>query len=398
MIRFEEALKEILSKTRRLALQEVSLDRAVGSVLSENIKARHDSPPFNKSAMDGYALRSSDLKSVPKELKCVGLIKAGRPFKRIIKNGECAKIMTGSPLPKGADAVVMVERTSEDEKRGWIKVLQRVKKGENVCFKGEDIKKGTVVLKKGMLIRGPEVSLASSLGRTKIRVYRKPSVAILNTGDEIIESGKPLIYGKIYNSNGPMLISLLQALNIKVEYLGIARDDEKDLERLVIKGLKNDILLISGGVSMGDYDLVPKVLKKCGVREVLHKIYMKPGKPVFFGTRQSKLVFGIPGNPVSTYLVFLVLIKPAIDKMLGKISQLSIRWARLTEEFRQKPGRKHFVPAQVQERQGELEAFPIKGYHGSADIASLSQANAFMIVDGSRSFLKRNSQVEVILW
>lgn len=398
MIKFEEALKEILGRTRRLDIEQLPLVRAIGCVLAENVKAKHDMPPFDKSAMDGYALRSSDLKSVPEKLKCAGVIKAGRFYKKNIKKGECVKIMTGSPLPKGADSVVMVERTSEDEKRGWVKVLQGVRTGENVCFKGEDIKKGTVVLKKGTLIRGPEVSLASSLGRTKMKVYRKPSLAILNTGDEIVEPGNNLTYGKIYNSNGPMLLALLQNLNIKVKYLGIAEDEERGLKKLMAKGLKNDIFLLSGGVSMGDYDLVPDVLKKCGVKEVFHKIYMKPGKPVFFGTRGGRLVFGVPGNPVSTYLTFLVLIKPAIDKMMGKTPHLNIRRGRLKEDFRQKPGRKHFVPAKVLEREGQLHIYPVKKYHGSADMPSLSQANAFMIVEGKLSFLKRDSWVEVILW
>ncbi|NOX96940.1 MAG: molybdopterin molybdotransferase MoeA [Nitrospirae bacterium] len=398
MITFEEALKEILRKTKRLEIEELPLVKTKGYVLAENIKAKLDMPPFDKSAMDGYALRSDDLKSVPEKLKCVGIIKAGGGYKKTVKKGECVKIMTGSPLPKGTNGVVMVERTSEDEKRGWIKVLQSIRAGENVCFKGEDIKKGTVVLRKGMLIRETEVSIASSQGRTKVRVYKKPSLAILNTGDEIVEPGNNLTYGKIYNSNGPMLLALLQNKNIKVQYLGIAADKEKSLMRLMRQGLKSDIFLLSGGVSMGDYDLVPEVLKQCGVKEVFHKIQMKPGKPVFFGTKGEKLVFGVPGNPVSTYLTFLVLIKPALDKMMGKTPPLHICRGRLKEDFRQKPGRKHFVPAKVLEEKGQLHVYPVKKYHGSADIASLSQANAFMAIEGKFSFLKKDSLVEIILW
>lgn len=399
MLKFEEAQKKILRETKRLPPKELLLIEAKGLILAENIKAEQDIPPFNKSAMDGYALSSCDLKSVPQELKCIGVVKAGRVFKRVVKRGECVKIMTGSALPKGTDSVVMVERTAKGEGKNQIKVLQSVKRGENVCFKGEDIKKGTIVLRKGMLIRAPEISIALSMGRTKVKVYRRPRVAILNTGDEIIEAGKGLTYGKIYNSTGLMLFSLLKEIGAEVKYLGIVKDKRKDLTKKIREGLKdNDILLICGGVSVGDYDLVPDVLKECGVREIFHKIRIKPGKPLFFGKKENKLVFGIPGNPVSTYLVFLVLITPAIKKMLGKSPNLNICKARLREDFRQKPGRKHFIPAQVQERKYRLDVFPVKNYHGSADIISLSQANAFMIIEEDVSFLKKNTKVEVVLW
>lgn len=399
MLKFELALKKLLDKTKILNIKKVSLDKAMGNILAENIQASLDMPPFNKSAMDGYAVRSTDLKTIPQELKCLGTIKPGRAFERIIRKGECAKIMTGSAVPGGSDSVVMVESTEVGKRLSWIRVLKRTRKWENVCFKGEDIKKDTVVLKKGMLLRGPEIAITASLGKTKVKIYRKPRVAILNTGDEIVQPGNNLTGNKIYNSNGPMLLSLLSAMDIEVEYLGIARDEEEKLTEMVKKGLKNDIFLISGGVSMGEFDIVPEVLKKCGVKEVFHKISIKPGKPVFFGTKKSRLIFGVPGNPVSTYLTFMILIKPAIEKMMGKTPQFNIHRGILEENFRQKPDRrKHFIPVKVFLKEKQPHVFPIKGYHGSADIASLSLANAFMIVEGTVSFLKKNSQVEIILW
>lgn len=399
MLSFKVALKKILDETLILNAEEVPLDRALGCILAEDIKANFDMPGFNKSAMDGYAVRSIDLKTIPEELRCLGVIKPGRAFRRVIKKAECAKIMTGAPIPKGCDSVVMIEFTEEGKKPNWIKMLRGTKKWENVCFKGEDIKKGSLVLKKGALVRGPEVAISAALGRIKVAVYRKPRVSILNTGDEIVKPGNKLIGEKIYNSNGPMLLSLLSKMNIKVNYLGIARDKEKKLTAIVKKGLGDDIFLLSGGVSMGDFDLVPKVLKECGVKEIFHKISIKPGKPIFFGTKKNKLIFGIPGNPVSTYLVFLVLIKPSIEKMIGKMPQLNIYRGILREEFKQKPGkRKHFIPAKVFTKGGQFHIFPIKGYHGSADIASLSLANAFMIVEGTIPMLKKNSRVKIILW
>ncbi|MFH1867984.1 MAG: gephyrin-like molybdotransferase Glp [Candidatus Omnitrophota bacterium] len=398
MISLDKAIEHIISKTTRLNIERIPVNNAIGYILAEDIRAIHDLPAFNKSAMDGYALCSADTDSIPVELLCKGIIKAGSSYRNTIRSGECVKIMTGSPLPEGADSVVMVENTRERKDKGRVMVLKRTGRYENICFKGEDIRRGSLVLKKGTCLRGPEVSIASSLGRSKISVYRKPSVAILNTGDEVVEPGNRLRRGMIYNSNGPMLISMLNDMRVRSEYLGIAKDEDKALADIIRKGFKHDIIILSGGVSMGDYDLVPSALKKCGVRKVFHKIKMKPGKPVFFGTRKSSLVFGVPGNPVSTYLTFLILIKPSIEKMMGKAPNLSMREGILKENFRQKKGRKHFVPVKALNKGSRLEIFPVKSYHGSADIASLSQANSFMVVDGSRAFLKKNSMIKVILW
>jgi len=423
MIKFEAALKKVLAKADILGIQELPVDKTIGYVLAENIRAGYDMPLFNKSAMDGYAVHSNDLKIVPVRLKCVATIRAGESYsfrrnKRTVKKGECVKIMTGSPLPRGTDSVVMVEYTEEDN-NGWIRILKGVNPGENVCFKGEDVKNGSVVLGKGMLIRGPEVAIISSLGITKVKVFRKPTVTILNTGDEIVEPGNKLTYGKIYNSNGHMLLSLFRDMGIKARYLGIAKDEEKILTKKIMEGFNYDIFLISGGVSMGDYDLIPAVLGKCGVKKMFHKIKIKPGKPVFFGIKENRLIFGIPGNPVSTYLVFLILIKPVIDKMMGKKPDLNIRRGILKEDFKQIPGRKHFVPAKVidkldnpadkldnpadkldnpADKRGLLKVYPVRGYHGSADIFSLSQANAFMIIDENVSLLRRNRWVNLIRW
>jgi len=397
MISFEEAFKKVISNARILGIKQLSVDKALGYILAEDIKAERDMPPFNKSAMDGYAVRSADLDLVPARLKCRGIIKAGGQFRKGIKKGECIKIMTGSPLPKGTDSVVMVEYTKK-ENNNRVKILRALKKYENVCFKGEDVQRGSVVLKKGTLVRGPEVAIASGTGRKKVKVFKKPSAAILNTGDEIIEPGNKLGPANIYNSNGPMLLSLLNALGIETNYLGIAGDTKEKLKKAVRQGLKSDIFLLSGGVSAGDYDLAPDILKSCGVKRVFHKVSIKPGKPVFFGTKQDRLIFGVPGNPVSTYLVFLLLIKPTIEKMSGRQAGLFIRRGRLMQDFKQRPGRKHFVPAKAVDKAGKLCVFPVKGYHGSADMASVSRANAFMIIDGRFSFLKKGSRVEVVEW
>ncbi|MFC1454002.1 gephyrin-like molybdotransferase Glp [Verrucomicrobiota bacterium] len=427
MITFEEAFARVFTKAKRFEAKAVALHQAVGGVLAENVKAAFPMPPFNKSAMDGYAVRAADVKNVPVALKVEGVILPGKAFAKGIKKGCCAKIMTGAALPRGADCVVMVENTRESEaprskaqgifaepseapsaqrlaakegkKKGYVRILKKARRWENVCFKGEDIRKGSIVLKKGTLMRPPEVAIAASVGRMELRVYRKPKVAILNTGDEIIEPGRRRSPGKIYNSNGPMLYSHLIAMGIETEYLGIARDKVKELKASVKKGLASDILILSGGVSMGDYDLVPGVLKACGVKEVFHKVSQKPAKPLFFGTRKGTIVFGVPGNPVSTFFVFCAYIRPAIEKMIGKDAGLpQAERGILRVDFRQKPGRKHFVPARAHRENGTLMVAPVSSYHGSADIASVVKANAFMIVDGDISFVKKGEAVEALLW
>ena len=400
MIKFEKALEEVLSRARRLSVESLSLKKAIGSVLAEDIKSKFDIPSFHKSAMDGYAVAAEELKSVPVDLRVVGTVPAGGFYPRRVKKGECVKIMTGSPLPEGTDSVVMVEFTKNNRKSSRVKILRGVSKGGNVCLKGEDIEKGRVVLRKGVLIRAPEVAILAMLGRSEIRVYKKPKVSILCTGDELIEPGHRLPeFSYIYNSNGPMLCSLLTSMKIENQYLGIAKDRAKGLKRKIKEGLKDNLFILSGGVSMGDYDLVPEVLRNCGVKIVFHKVAMKPGKPVLFGTKGGTLIFGVPGNPVSTYLSFLILIKPAIEKLMGRELSLSIEKGILNRDFHQKSGeRKHFLPVQIKRKEKQNKIFPIKTYHGSADIASLLPANGFMVVDAGISFLKKNSEVDIIRW
>ncbi|MBI5573922.1 MAG: molybdopterin molybdotransferase MoeA [Elusimicrobia bacterium] len=397
MISFNEAFKKVLARAKILDTEKLPTDEALGYILAEDIKAKCNIPPFNKSSMDGYAVRCRDLVHIPVRLKCIDIISAGQICKKTVGKGECVRIMTGSPLPKGTDSVVMVEHTKKN-KNGRVEILKNIKQGENISLRGENVRKGKIVLKKGTPIRAPEVSVISALGAIKVKVYRKPTAAIINTGNEIIEPGNDLIKGKIYNSNGPMLSSLLKKMNVQVAYRGIVGDEEKKLKKAIVEEMKNDILLVSGGVSVGDYDLVPSILNLCGVKKIFHTVKIKPGKPVFFGIKGRKIIFGIPGNPVSAYLIFLVMIKPAIEKMMGMTPGLNIKSGILKIDFRQHPGRKHFVPAFVIDNKNQISVLPISDYRGSADIGSLSKANAFMIVNENKSFLKKNSIVKLLLW
>ncbi len=396
MLSYEQALQEILRHARRIAARKTPIEDAVGRILAEDIFSRIDMPPFDKSAMDGYALRSFDTTNIPVQLKCLGTIQAGEVFNQSLKPCCCIKIMTGAPIPQGADSVAMVEDTLQHESQVLVK--RSVKPGENVCVKAEDIAKGSKLFSKGKLISISDIALLATIGRSFVKTIGSPSVAVLNTGGEIIPVGKKLPQNKIYNSNGPQLCALLRSDGISPHYLGIAKDEPAILKKMISQGLKCDIVLISGGVSMGDYDLVPAILKQMGVTELFHKVNIKPGKPLFFGIKNRKLIFGIPGNPVSNFVAYQIFIRPAIRKMMGTLDcNLEIKTGIIKNEFRQKPGRKHFVLAKVEQSKNVYYVYPLPG-HGSADIAALSAADAFMLVDGEIQRIKQNSKVEFITW
>ncbi|MFC1708639.1 gephyrin-like molybdotransferase Glp [Candidatus Omnitrophota bacterium] len=392
MIEFEQALKLVLGAAKGLGAEEANVDDSVGRVLMEDIYSKIEMPPFNKSAMDGYAVRSEDIKDIPAQLKNVGLIQAGQIFAGRIEKGECVKIMTGAALPKTADSVVMVEDTHQSADR--VEIKKSLEKWRNVCFQGEDIKKGQKVLQKGRVISISDIALMATVGKSFVKVSKRPTVAVLNTGGEITPLGNKLRKGQIYNSNGPQLLSLLKSDSIRPCYLGIARDRRRELTRAMEKGLQNEVFLISGGVSMGDYDLVPGVLKSLGVKEIFHNVETKPGRPLFFGRRNKAIVFGIPGNPVANFLVYHIYIRPAIYKLMGRKPHApQFEEGIVDKEFRHKPGRKHFVPVRLTDKANQYYVAPV-GSHGSADILALSKADAFMVVDADVRVVKARSHIK----
>ncbi len=392
MIKFEEALKIILTNSRVLPAENIYIADSCHRVIAEDIYAKIPMPPFDKSAMDGFALKTGQIKAGVK-LKCIGLIQAGDVFKRKIKPDECVKIMTGAALPLGMDAVIMVEDTRELKNR-MIEFLKPVVKGQNICVKGEDISRGQKLLAKGALLSSSHIALIASAGRKTIKVYKRPEVAILNTGAEIVPVGEKITRNKIYNSNGPMLEALLKDDNIKAGDLGIAKDKKKDLKKAISKGLSADVLLISGGVSMGDYDFVPAVLKSLGAKKLFYKISIKPGKPLLFCVKDKKIIFGIPGNPVSNFLSYLVFIRPALRKMMGYISRDQVfSEGIINAAISAGPDRTHFVLAKVL-RDGMLGPVPS---HGSADIMALANAGVFIKLEPGIS-LKKGAKVKCITW
>lgn len=396
MINFELALKKVLSNAHPLPSEKVRIEDAVGRVLREDVYSAVDMPPFDKSAVDGYAVRASDLKGAPRKLLCVGLIQAGDVSGLEVRKDECVKIMTGAPLPAGADSVVMVE---DSEPLGDFVLLSKaVRKGENVCRRGEDIKRRQKVLARGTLISSSHIAVMAAVGRSHVKTGARPEIAILNTGGEIVPPGARLGKNKIYNSNGPMLEALLKSDGISPCLMAIVKDNFAALKAAIKKGLKADVVLISGGVSMGDYDLVPGVLKGLGVKKIFHKVRIKPGKPLFFGRKGGTIVFGIPGNPVSNFLAYQLFIRPAINRMSGRaVAEPGFETGISGWRFPPSPGRRNFIPVKIEMNRG-CRRLMSAGSHGSADIVALARADGFLMAGENSNIIGKNEKVRFMTW
>jgi len=398
MVSVDEALKIILENVKELSEIEVFYRDAFGFVLAEDVVSEIDIPPFNKSAVDGYAVRSQDIKNGNTVLEVSECLSAGDFPRSGLLKGECVKIMTGAPLPEDADAVVMVEDT-EVLSDGRVRFPGDVLPGQNICRMGEDIARGETVLRKGNVLLAPEIAVLCALGRCRVRVVRKPSVAVLSTGSEIVEPDIPPERGKIRNSNGPMLMGLLKKEGYAAEYLGIAGDSEEELDERIATGIKNDVLIISGGVSAGDYDLVPPLLERAGAEIIFHRVRVKPGKPLLFARKGSCIIFGLPGNPVSNLTSFFYFVLPALKKMMGREDyRHGFISAVLTSKIKQKGDRASIMPSRFRIENGKYLAAPLE-LNGSGDIAGCCGCNCFIILEEGIRFMKEGESVSILpLW
>jgi molybdopterin molybdotransferase len=374
MIPFEEAeriINEITHQPAALSTEKVLLMDSLNRVLGQDIVSTISMPPFDKSAMDGYAVASHD---DSKTFEIVETIAAGYGPQKSISKGQCAKIMTGAMLPPGADRVIKREVT--EEKDGFM-LLTGEDKNRNICSLGEDIKPGDMVLKAGSLIRPPEIGVIASMGMSSIRVYEKPRVGIITTGSEIVAPGQPLAKGQIYNSNAYSLAAQVIQTGANIIMAGIVHDDKDYIRGNIAELLKHSqMILISGGVSVGDYDFVPGILKELGVHLHFESIAVQPGKPTVFGTWNDVLVFGLPGNPVSTFVIFEVLVRKALYRLMGyEYTPLFFKGVMKKEFRRRQAERAFFVPVRC-DKEGFVEAVE---YHGSAHLAALPQANALLM-------------------
>ncbi|MCM2266610.1 MAG: molybdopterin molybdotransferase MoeA [Elusimicrobiales bacterium] len=392
MITFEEAMEVVMKSARPLPPVLVRVEDAVGRALAEEIRSALDMPPFDKSAVDGYAVRAADVKP-GRGFRCLGLIQAGKSFRGRLASGCCVKIMTGAPVPAGADAVIMVEYSAESGGLVWFS--KNAGKRDNIALRGEDIKKGRVIMRRGTVIGAQHVAALAAAGRGTVKCGRLPSVSLINTGGEIVPPGKPLGKDRIYNSNGPMLSALLKADGIGAAPV-IVRDEHKKLRAALAKALKADIALVSGGVSMGDYDLVPGVLEELGVKKLFHAVRVRPGKPMFFGVRGRTLVFGIPGNPVANFMAYLAYIRPAIRKMAGRPDFAPVFLDGVcAAAFEPRTPRRAMMLSTV----GVDARFSLKeiSNNGSADILALAAAGGFTMVKENGA-VKKGEKAKFISW
>lgn len=403
MIPFEEAKRIVLDTVHVLDSGEKDILEAEGMILAEDIRAGEPIPPFDNSAMDGYAILSEDVQEASEEnpvsLKIIEDLPAGNVSDQKIERGKAARIMTGAPVPQGADAVVMQEYTQEsaEEDGPHVKVLKRVRTRENIRPKGEDIEKDEIILKRGKLLKPADIGVLASLGMTKVRVIRRPSIGILTTGNEVVEITEPLKGGKIRNSNMYSLLSLMHSYQTHTVDLGIARDDAKEIEEKIKEGLNNDILLTVGGVSVGKYDLVHKVLEKLGMEKKFWKVAIKPGKPLLFGKLGKTIIFGLPGNTVSCVVGSELFVRPAIQQMSGR-KPSDVQWveAALTQKTKIKGERAVFFTAQTELHRGKYRTTPTPK-QGSGKLSSLSSANSLIFIPKNQRETLEKEIVKVLL-
>jgi len=413
MIKSKKALSIVLNSIRALGKEKINLISSLYRISAEDIYVRCNVPPFDNSAMDGYALQSTDVRGAswesPLVLKVIDDVRAGYVSKKRLRKKQAIRIMTGAPIPKGADSVVMVEFTQKfkTEEGEFVRIFRATKFKENIRAKGEDVKRGEKVLLKGSLIRPQEMGRLASLGINTLRVAKNPQIGILTTGDELTEIGQRLAKGKIRNSSAYCLIGQVLALGATPVNLGIARDSKKEVRRKIIKGInKNiDLLLVSGGVSVGDYDLVKDVLVELGTEIKFWKVAMRPGKPLLFGLISSKgeptsdgkgiPIFGLPGNPVSSMVTFEIFVRPAILKMLGQATDSRKEVdAILEEDIKKKKGFRYFLRAQTRWKNGAYFTHTT-GPQGSGILKSMVLANSLIIVPEEEEFVEKGRKVGV---
>ncbi len=415
MISVDQALDKILSYVEVLEEEQVPILDSLGQVLAEDVISDIDIPPLDNSAMDGYAVQSKDTRDAnsnsPGVLRVIDTVSAGSISRQTVVPGTAIRIMTGAPVPRGADSVVQFEDTDEDRRRvssagqpiGEIGILCKVKLGLNIRQAGEDIRRGALVLAKGVVLRPSEIGILASLGRSTVRVIRRPVVAVLATGNELVDVGQPLAAGKIYNSNTYSVAALVRRYGGIPMVLGIALDSEESLVNRLREGLDADMLITSGGVSMGDYDMVKDVLAREGEIS-FWTVRMKPGKPLAFGTIRSNTGgsrriphLGLPGNPVSAMITFELFARPAMLKMMGKknLGKPDVE-AVLKGSIVNNDGRRIYNRAIVEKCNGQYIA-RLTGPQGSGILTSMGLANGLVVVPEDKAVVKEGETVRVMM-
>ena len=387
MITFDQAYGIVMANVRRLPAEEIPLDDALNRILAEDVASDSDMPPFDKSAMDGYACRRTDLGN---DLRLVETIPAGKTPTSPVGENECSKIMTGGVVPEGADCVIMVEFTEESNA---IVRFTGTETRDNICRMGEDLKCGAVMLEKGARISARHMGVLASAGCARVPVSARPRVGVIATGDELVEPGSAPGPSKIRNSNSYQLCAQARAMGADAVYHGIAPDTEDAIGRSIAVAMADsDVILVSGGVSAGDFDLVPGMLEKNGFDLLFEKIATKPGMPTVFGKSEDCFCFGLPGNPVSTFVLFELLVKPFLYAMMGHDFHPVVVSQRLTRDVtRKRTERDSWIPVR---RTGPGEVEPID-YHGSGHLTSLPWADGMICIPRGVSGATKGTLVDV---
>lgn len=399
MIRVSEARKIILDNVSPMGTEVAALDDCLFRVLAEPVYARRNVPPLDNSAMDGFALmaaatgQASD--AAPASLPIVRTIKAGDVAGSSVGPGEAVRIMTGAPIPAGVDTVVPVENTYIEAENLYLTVP--LKPGANIRRSGEDITEKSEVLSAGRPLRPADIGLIASQGIAQLQVFRKPIVSIMATGDEVVSLGEIPHEAQIYSSNSHALAALVKECGAIPRQLGIGRDEPEHLAAMIDEGLTSDVLITTGGISMGDYDYLKDVFEEVGVKVLFWKVAQKPGKPMTFGVRGARPVFALPGNPVSATLSFELYARPALRKMMGhtRLFRPTVM-AVLDQSIRKKKGRRNFIRGIVERREGILYT-RTTGEQGSGILRSMSEANGIIILPEDDEGAEAGQRVEVYL-
>jgi molybdopterin molybdotransferase len=388
MITFEEAFKIVMEYVFETKTETIPFTDSYNRILDEDIISDIDMPPFDRSAVDGYACHRIDLNN---ELEVVEVIAAGKvPVQKVGKN-KCSKIMTGAIVPDGCDVVIMVEE-SEILTGNRIR-FTGIDPKLNMSFRGEDVRKGDIVLKKAKVIQPQDIAIMASVGHTKVSVKKKPLVGIISTGDELVNPSEIPGISQIRNSNAYQLAAQIARAGAEGYDYGIAADDETITFKIIEKAIQEcDIVIITGGVSMGDFDFVPSVLESAGVKILFDRVNVQPGKPTTFGLHPKSLVFGLPGNPVSSFIQFEMLIRPLINKMMGHNWRHPVQNLPLGVNYERKSSaRLGFIPVKINEK---MEVIPVD-FHGSAHITALSDSDGIIVLQPGIKFLRKGETVNV---
>lgn len=400
MISFQEAKLIIQKKIFELGTEIVDLNNSADRILAQDIVSNFPSPKFDNSAMDGFAVRSFDtigasIKNII-SLKNIGLSSAGQPSNLTLMSGECVQCMTGAKIPNGADAIIMVEDTSGFSNDENVQIMIEAKRGKHIRFKGEEIKEGETLIRKGTQITSSEIGTCATFGYGELSVSKKPKVAIFGTGNELVEPGQDLKEGEIYNSNLFIFADLVQKAGAEILIRNVIKDDKASLKSFLFNALQTcDMVISSGGISMGRYDYVREVLIELGVKEHFWKVAQKPGKPLFFGTKKNTLIFGLPGNPVSSYIGFMIWVWPILRKLMGSKETKSIKGI-LSEPFPLEKFKYRFLFGQAWMEKGQVKCKPSNKV-GSHMVTSALAANCILSCNIGDGFLNPGEFIDIHL-